>query len=332
MRHVLSMLLLLLLCVQHASGRAVLQPENCVRESFAISYWNYDASSQDFTGENGLSGYDLASDVCDGPNLYAYCSQNPWTKFDPHGLSGVTEILSKYQRTKAVQKLISEGKPIKKINGAYPKNAHLAGRRAGIDDLSAEAQNTEVAKYLKTDKKFKGVQWKDTGFPDFTQYSAKFKGQTDFQFPGKLTGDTAHDTTLLKDHLRSMKVPDSEIEYALERGTVHHVEDGKTLQIVRWDVHEAFEHTGGRAVLKEESALSSATSAVAGFVAPYSQKAFSNPNSTATDKAKAIGNDIGANTGAGGVVEMARDYCLEKQKTWYNNFSNFLLPGSGDWE
>jgi hypothetical protein len=86
-RVLLACLAVLLLCAQHASGRAVLQPENCARESFAISYWNYDASGLDFTGENCPFSYDLASDVCDGPNLYAYVQQNPWTGFDPHGLA-----------------------------------------------------------------------------------------------------------------------------------------------------------------------------------------------------------------------------------------------------
>jgi hypothetical protein len=33
------------------------------------------------------SSYDLAPDVRDGPNLYAYVKQNPWSKWDPRGLS-----------------------------------------------------------------------------------------------------------------------------------------------------------------------------------------------------------------------------------------------------
>jgi hypothetical protein len=32
--------------------------------------------------------YETALDVRDGPNVYAYVQQNPWTKFDPHGLNG----------------------------------------------------------------------------------------------------------------------------------------------------------------------------------------------------------------------------------------------------
>ena len=36
--------------------------------------------------ENGDGSYDTASDVRNGPNVYTYVVQNPWTKFDPLGL------------------------------------------------------------------------------------------------------------------------------------------------------------------------------------------------------------------------------------------------------
>ncbi|MBC2600998.1 hypothetical protein [Puniceicoccus vermicola] len=36
--------------------------------------------------ENGDRSYDTASDVRNGPNVYTYVVQNPWTFFDPHGL------------------------------------------------------------------------------------------------------------------------------------------------------------------------------------------------------------------------------------------------------
>ena len=38
------------------------------------------------SGEAAAWGYDVASDVRDGPNVYAYVKQNPWTSFDPLGL------------------------------------------------------------------------------------------------------------------------------------------------------------------------------------------------------------------------------------------------------
>jgi len=43
-------------------------------------------ASQDRIRDAAIYGYDLALDVSVGPNLYAYCIQNPWTGWDPHGL------------------------------------------------------------------------------------------------------------------------------------------------------------------------------------------------------------------------------------------------------
>jgi hypothetical protein len=59
--------LLLLLAAAPASAVMDVQPRNCT--------WELPASS-----------YDLAPDVRDGPNLYAYVQQNPWSKFDADGL------------------------------------------------------------------------------------------------------------------------------------------------------------------------------------------------------------------------------------------------------
>ena len=59
--------LLLLLAAAPASAVMDVQPRN--------GTWELPASS-----------YDLAPDVRDGPNLYAYVKQNPWSKFDAEGL------------------------------------------------------------------------------------------------------------------------------------------------------------------------------------------------------------------------------------------------------
>lgn len=61
--------LLLLFAAAPASGVMSVQPRNC-------------------TWEETANGYDVALDVRDGPNLYAYVQQNPWTAFDPDGLTG----------------------------------------------------------------------------------------------------------------------------------------------------------------------------------------------------------------------------------------------------
>ncbi|MBV6500875.1 MAG: hypothetical protein CJBNEKGG_03363 [Prosthecobacter sp.] len=46
-----------------------------------------DVQPRNHAWEPSASSYDLAPDVRDGPNLYAYVKQNPWTSFDPDGLA-----------------------------------------------------------------------------------------------------------------------------------------------------------------------------------------------------------------------------------------------------
>ncbi|MBL9179823.1 MAG: hypothetical protein JNM65_17315 [Verrucomicrobiaceae bacterium] len=69
----LALWLLLLLAAQPASGVMSVQPRTCTWAEFD-------------------PGYDLALDVRNGPNLYAYVKQNPWTYWDPLGLSGYSDL------------------------------------------------------------------------------------------------------------------------------------------------------------------------------------------------------------------------------------------------
>ncbi len=46
-----------------------------------------DVQPRNHAWEPPATSYDLAPDVRDGPNLYAYCVQNPWSRFDPDGLN-----------------------------------------------------------------------------------------------------------------------------------------------------------------------------------------------------------------------------------------------------
>ncbi|MBV6500878.1 MAG: hypothetical protein CJBNEKGG_03366 [Prosthecobacter sp.] len=46
-----------------------------------------DVQPRNHAWEPPASGYDIAPDVRNGPNLYAYVKQNPWSKFDPLGLA-----------------------------------------------------------------------------------------------------------------------------------------------------------------------------------------------------------------------------------------------------
>src|SRR5262245_31249699 len=86
----LTLLVLLVLAAQPASGRVDLQPENRVWEIFPDPVpAPGDQSPASPTGLRvpAFHDYDFASDVREGPNLYAYVHQNPWTMWDPEGLN-----------------------------------------------------------------------------------------------------------------------------------------------------------------------------------------------------------------------------------------------------
>jgi hypothetical protein len=88
MRHALTKILSGIAMPQ-ASGRAVLGSENRVvgsEGSFTIGSWDERPANADGIGGCEAWSYELASDVCVGPNLYTYVRQNPWTSFDPEGL------------------------------------------------------------------------------------------------------------------------------------------------------------------------------------------------------------------------------------------------------
>jgi hypothetical protein len=61
-----------------------------------------DVKPRNATWELPASSYDLAPDVRDGPNLYAYVRQNPWTKFDPDGLAETAVTKAIRERSQAV--------------------------------------------------------------------------------------------------------------------------------------------------------------------------------------------------------------------------------------
>jgi hypothetical protein len=71
-------LLSLLLAATPASG------VKCVQQKCSVSLIAPDVFT---VSEAGPSGHDFAIGMADGPNLYAYVRQNPWTHWDPHGLS-----------------------------------------------------------------------------------------------------------------------------------------------------------------------------------------------------------------------------------------------------
>jgi hypothetical protein len=61
---------------------------------FAIETWDEWPANPDGIGAAAPWGYEFASAVRIGPNLYAYVQQNPWTKWDPEGLAWFAENYS----------------------------------------------------------------------------------------------------------------------------------------------------------------------------------------------------------------------------------------------
>ncbi|MBL9117109.1 MAG: hypothetical protein JNJ83_19040 [Verrucomicrobiaceae bacterium] len=81
--------LLLLSAATSASGVMSVQPGNRTKGFSSPTTIALEADTfwiEDRTRGPAAYGYKLAEDVRDGPNLYAYVRQNPWSKFDPLGL------------------------------------------------------------------------------------------------------------------------------------------------------------------------------------------------------------------------------------------------------
>ena len=102
-------------------------------------------------------------------------------------------------------------------------NKKYAGKTYHLDDeLGAKYPN--------------GVQFNQDGFPDFSPYSkatVKVKG---------LTGKNS-DFTAVNKAVGLKSTPDGY--------TWHHVEDGKTMQLVPTELHSVIKHTGGAVLLRK---------------------------------------------------------------------------------
>lgn len=81
-----------------------------------------------------------------------------------------------------------------------------------------------------------GVEFDNQGFPKFGKHA---EAEVSFD---NLTGNVKKDAKLANDHLGLDKTPDG--------FTWHHHQDGKTLQLVPEELHNACRHTGGCAVIR----------------------------------------------------------------------------------
>jgi A nuclease of the HNH/ENDO VII superfamily with conserved WHH len=126
-----------------------------------------------------------------------------------------------------VANVIEKGTPppstVLKVGGRNPINSRYAGQKFPLgDDLAA--------KYPK------GVTFRETGFPEFTRYReghAVIDG---------LTGRIGTDERMANKAVGLDDTP--------EGWTWHHVEDGRTMELIPSDLHGAVRHTGGAATIR----------------------------------------------------------------------------------
>jgi hypothetical protein len=109
---------------------------------------------------------------------------------------------------------------VEKVGGRWPINAKWAGR----------VHN--------------GIPFSVKGFPDFS----KFAMET-VQLEG-LTGKYAVDEAMALEKLGMKATPDGYVW--------HHVEDGKTMQMITQETHNSARHTGGAAVIRAGQAAGTA--------------------------------------------------------------------------
>ena len=106
-----------------------------------------------------------------------------------------------------------EGSKIEKIGGRNPINSKYAG---GIHPS--------------------GVKFNANGFPDFSPYS-----KVEMKY-GNLTGNYKKDAAVANKSMGYSKTPAGYVW--------HHVEDGKTMQLIPSSIHDECRHTGGAAFLR----------------------------------------------------------------------------------
>ena len=107
--------------------------------------------------------------------------------------------------------------------------------------------------------------------------------------------------------------------------TLHHVEDTETVQLVRKDIHDAFKHTGGRAVAKEVGWGGKLAGFLGALFLSHSAQAQGDPNATTKDKADGAAHDIGVWIPGGAGIDMALDGCDWLQWNGYQHFWDFLI-------
>ena len=122
---------------------------------------------------------------------------------------------------------------VEKIGGRYPMNSHYAGQVYHFKDLPKSIQK----QYPHLEHQYpEGIRFNKKGFPDFSSYAIK-------KVEIKMTGNHRIDKKRANEGL-GYKPNAEHLGY-----TWHHHENGKTMELVPRDLHDAFRHTGGVSVI-----------------------------------------------------------------------------------
>ena len=172
--------------------------------------------------------------MADGPNLYTYVHQNPWTKLDPEGLSAelIFKVINKGKTLFGdIIKLDKRGIPI--LGAGRTADSYL---QKEAQHLVEEAIAGRPAIFRWKDKY--DVPIKKTGFPDFSDY-AKIRQE----IPNMVGGPADH---AVADTLAGISAG-----YRTKHGlTWHHNEDMKTMELIPSELN-AMQHAGGASVIRK---------------------------------------------------------------------------------
>ncbi|KIE05775.1 hypothetical protein NF27_CY00110 [Candidatus Jidaibacter acanthamoeba] len=126
---------------------------------------------------------------------------------------------------------------VEKIGKNLPRNAaNFTGKKVDFDKLPESIK----ARYPNLKEKYPdGIWFKENGCPNFTPHAILIVEVTG------LNGEHGHDSGKANKAVGYKETPDGY--------TWHHHEDGKTMELVPKDLHDAIKHTGGASKLRHET-------------------------------------------------------------------------------
>jgi hypothetical protein len=149
----LTLLALLLLAAAPASGVMVRGEKTAVPDFFGSSLESAFGDEWPATPYRTRGGvdcsYETALDVRDGPNLYAYVKQNPWTSWDPDGLASRQDYRNeikqlKEQKSAAMDQAKKSGYSRRQMAGVeFGYNTRIAAAQSAMSKIEKTARTIE---------------------------------------------------------------------------------------------------------------------------------------------------------------------------------------------